>query len=146
MIAAVNGVALGGGCELAMMCDIVLASDNAVFGQPEVLIGTIPGMGGTQRLVRLIGKSKAMELILTGRKMRAEEAEKAGLISRVVPASASVVEEALTMAESISGLSRPITRKAKECIKAAETLPLQQGLELELAAFQNTFSLEDRRE
>ena len=118
VIAAVAGYALGGGCEIAMMCDFILAADNARFGQPEITIGTLPGLGGTQRLTRLVGKSKAMEMCLTGRMMDAEEAERAGLVSRIVPLD-KLVDEAIVVASKIASLSRPIVRMAKESVDSA---------------------------
>eukprot|EP00744_Colponema_vietnamica_P017768 GILI01024999.1.p1 GENE.GILI01024999.1~~GILI01024999.1.p1 ORF type:complete len:277 (+),score=112.01 GILI01024999.1:84-914(+) len=145
IIAAVNGFALGGGCELAMMCDIILAGDKAQFGQPEVTIGTIPGVGGTQRLTRAIGKSKAMELILTGSRMNAVDAERAGLVSRVVPAD-RLVEEAVTLADKISGYSKPIVALAKECVNAAYETTLAEGVRLERRVFHSTFATHDQKE
>ena len=145
VIAAVAGFALGGGCELAMMCDFILAADTAKFGQPEITIGTIPGSGGTQRLTRLIGKSKAMEMCLTGRMMDAEEAERAGLVSRIVPA-ADLVAEALKAAAKIAGLSRPAVLMAKEAVNRAYETTLAEGVLFERRAFHATFALEDRKE
>jgi len=145
IIAAVAGFALGGGCELAMMCDFILAADTAKFGLPEVTIGTIPGAGGTQRLTRLIGKSKAMEMCLTGRMMDATEAERTGLISRVVPA-AELVEEALKTATKIAGLSRPVVLMAKEAVNRAYETTLSEGILFERRSFHATFALEDRKE
>jgi enoyl-CoA hydratase len=141
----VAGFALGGGCELAMMCDFILAADTAKFGQPEITIGTIPGAGGTQRLTRFIGKAKAMEMCLTGRQMGAEEAERAGLVSRVVPA-AELVEEAIRAAEKIASLSRPVVMMAKEAVNRAFETPLSEGLLFERRLFHSTFALEDRKE
>ena len=144
VIAAVAGHALGGGCELAMMCDIILAADNAKFGQPEILLGTMPGAGGTQRLARAAGKSKAMEMCLTGRTMDAAEAERVGLAARVVPAE-SLEAEAMALAEKIAGVSLPAARMVKEAVNAA--FPgLAEGLRLERRLFHSTFALEDRRE
>jgi len=145
VVAAVAGYALGGGCELAMMCDFILAADTAKFGQPEITIGTIPGAGGTQRLTRLVGKSKAMEMILTGRMMDAAEAERVGLVSRVVPA-AELVEEALKVAEKIAGLSRPVVMLAKEAVNAAYETTLTEGLKFERRVFHSTFATEDQKE
>jgi enoyl-CoA hydratase/carnithine racemase len=145
IIAAVNGFALGGGCELAMMCDIIIAGENAVFGQPEVKLGTIPGGGGTQRLLRAVGKSKAMELILTGLQITATEAEKYGLVSRVVPAG-QVLEEAVKMASIIAAHSQPIVAMAKEAVNAAEEVSLAEGLRLERRMFHSTFALHDQKE
>src|SRR5258705_7990120 len=144
-IAAVSGYALGGGCELAMMCDIIIASDTAKFGQPEITLGTIPGIGGTQRLTRAIGKSKAMDLCLTGRMMDAAEAERSGLVSRVVPADKFMVE-ALGTAEKIASLSRPAAEMAKTAINRAFETPLSEGLNVERDLFHSTFALEDRSE
>ena len=144
VIAAVAGRALGGGCELAMMCDIVLAADNAVFSQPEVLLGTMPGAGGTQRLARAVGKSKAMEMCLTGRAMDAAEAERMGLVSRVVVAD-QLEDAALALAEKIAGMSLPAVRMIKESVNAA--FPgLAEGVMFERRLFHATFALEDRRE
>ncbi|MEM1399168.1 MAG: enoyl-CoA hydratase [Pseudomonadota bacterium] len=145
VIAAVSGYALGGGCELAMMCDFILAGDNAKFGQPEINLGIIPGAGGTQRLTRLVGRAKAMEMVLTGRQMGAEEAERSGLVSRVVPA-ADLVDEAIKTAERIAELSRASVMMAKEAIKRAEEVSLAEGVLFERRAFHATFATDDRRE
>jgi len=145
IVAAVNGYALGGGCELAMMCDIILAGDKAVFGQPEVTIGTIPGCGGTQRMTRAIGKSRAMELILTGDQLKADEAARSGLASRVVPA-AELVAEALKVAEKIASFSQPVVALAKEAVNGAYESALQQGVVFERRLFHTTFALNDRKE
>lgn len=145
VIAAVSGYALGGGCEIAMMCDMIIAADNAKFGQPEVTIGTIPGAGGTQRLTRLIGKAKAMDMCLTGRVMDAEEAERSGLISRVVPLD-KLKEETLAMAQTIASYSLPITMMAKEAINQAMESTLTSGLKFERRLFHSTFAFEDRAE
>jgi enoyl-CoA hydratase len=144
-IAAVAGYALGGGCELAMMCDIIIAADTAKFGQPEITLGTIPGIGGTQRLTRAIGKSKAMDLCLTGRMMDAAEAERAGLVSRVVPAD-KLMEEALAAAEKIASMSQPAAEMAKRAINRAFETTLAEGMEVERDLFRSTFALEDRVE
>ena len=144
VIAAVAGHALGGGCELAMMCDIILAADNAKFAQPEIVLGTMPGAGGTQRLARAVGKSKAMEMCLTGRAMDAAEAESSGLAARVVPVD-KLEEEAMAMAEKIAGFSLPVIRLIKESVNAA--FPgLEEGIRFERRLFHSTFGLEDRRE
>lgn len=145
VIAAVTGYALGGGCELAMMCDLIIAGDNAKFGQPEINLGVLPGMGGSQRLTRAVGKSKAMDLILTGRFMDAEEAERAGLVSRVVPA-ADVVEEALKAAEVIASKSKPVAMVAKEAVNAAFETGLAQGVLFERRIFHSLFATDDQKE
>ncbi|MFN6999954.1 enoyl-CoA hydratase [Elioraea tepidiphila] len=145
VIAAVAGFALGGGCELAMMCDFILAADTAKFGQPEINLGVIPGAGGTQRLTRAVGKSKAMEMILTGRMMDAEEAERAGLVSRIVPATA-LVEEAVKVAERIAGLSRPAVAMAKDAVNRAFETTLSEGVRFERRLFQSCFALADQKE
>jgi enoyl-CoA hydratase len=145
VIAAVAGYALGGGCELAMMCDFIIAADTAKFSQPEITIGTMPGAGGTQRLTRLIGKSKAMELCLTGRMIDAAEAEKAGLVARVVPA-ADLMAETLKTAEKIAGYSLPAAMMVKEAVNQAEETGLQQGLRFERRLFHATFATEDQKE
>ena len=145
VIAAVAGFALGGGCELAMMCDFILAADNAKFGQPEIRIGTIPGAGGTQRLTRFVGKSKAMELCLTGRMMDAAEAERSGLVSRVLPL-ADLVPEALKAAATIAGFSRPAVMMAKEAVNRAYETTLAEGIRFERRVFQSTFATQDQKE
>jgi len=144
-IAAVAGYALGGGCELAMMCDIIIAADTAKFGQPEINLGTIPGAGGTQRLTRAVGKAKAMEMVLTGRMMDAEEAERASLVARVVPA-ADLLDEALKLAETIAEKSQPIVALAKEAVNVAYETTLSEGVRFERRVFYATFASEDRRE
>ena len=145
IIAGVSGYALGGGCELAMMCDIIIASENAVFGQPEIKLGTIPGAGGTQRLTRAVGKSLAMELILTGRNIDANTAERKGLVSRVVP-NGEVEREAIALAEKIAEFSSPAVIAAKESVNASQDLGLTQGLRYEKSLFWSTFALNDRSE
>ncbi|BDA46697.1 probable enoyl-CoA hydratase echA8 [Coccomyxa sp. Obi] len=145
IIAAVNGYALGGGCEVAMMADIIIASDNASFGQPEVTLGVIPGMGGTQRLIREVGKSKAMEMILCGRRLTAAEAERAGLVSRVVPQD-QLLPEAYKLAAKIGGLSTIAIAKAKDCVHRAYEMSLAEGLRYEQREFWSSFGLEDQRE
>ncbi|AVT75850.1 enoyl-CoA hydratase [Rhodopseudomonas palustris] len=144
-VAAVAGYALGGGCELAMMCDIIIAADTAKFGQPEITLGTIPGIGGTQRLTRAIGKYKAMDLCLTGRMMDAQEAERSGLVSRIVPAD-KLMEEALGAAEKIATMSRPTAAMAKSAVNRALETTLAEGLAIERDLFRSTFALEDRAE
>jgi enoyl-CoA hydratase len=145
VIAAVAGYALGGGCELAMMCDIVIAADNARFGQPEINLGTLPGAGGTQRLPRAVGKAKAMDMILTARMMDAAEAERAGLVSRVVPA-AQLMAEALAVAEKIAANSLPAVMLAKESINRAYESTLAEGVRFERRLFHASFALEDQKE
>ncbi|MDX6751842.1 enoyl-CoA hydratase [Geminicoccaceae bacterium 1502E] len=145
IIAAVAGYALGGGCELAMMCDIILAADNAKFGQPEINLGTIPGAGGTQRLTRLVGKSKAMEMVLTGRMMDAEEAQRSNLVARVVPV-ADLVDEAVKLGQTIATKSQPIVQMAKEAVNVAYETTLAEGIRFERRSFYATFATADRRE
>jgi enoyl-CoA hydratase len=145
IVAAVAGYALGGGCELAMICDTIIAADTAKFGQPEILIGTMPGYGGTQRLTRFVGKAKAMDMILTARHMDAAEAERIGLVSRVVPAE-KLMEEALKVAEKIASMSRPAVMLAKEAINTAYETTLREGIHFERRVFHSTFALEDRKE
>jgi enoyl-CoA hydratase len=145
VIAAVAGFALGGGCELAMMCDIMIAAENAKFGQPEIKLGIIPGAGGSQRLIRAVGKSKAMDMILTGRMMDAAEAERANLVTRVVPVE-SLVEEALKMGEAIAAFSQPSVAMAKEAVNAAYELPQREGVRLERRLFHSLFATEDQKE
>ncbi|MEE2689672.1 MAG: enoyl-CoA hydratase [Pseudomonadota bacterium] len=145
VIAAVAGYALGGGCEIAMMCDFVLAAENAKFGQPEILIGTIPGAGGTQRLTRFVGKAKAMEMVLTGRMMDADEAERAGLVSRVVPLD-DLIDEAVQTAEKIATLSRPVVMLAKESVNRAYETTLSEGIRFERRVFHSTFATDDQKE
>jgi len=145
IIAAVAGYALGGGCELAMMCDFILAADTAKFGQPEITIGTIPGAGGTQRLARAIGKAKTMEMCLTGRTLSAEEAERAGLVSRIIPAE-TLLEDALETADKIAKLSRPVVMMAKESVNKAFETSLSEGVAYERRLFHSTFALQDRKE
>jgi len=145
VIAAVAGFALGGGCELAMMCDFILAADTAEFGQPEITLGVIPGAGGTQRLTRAVGKSKAMEMVLTGRRMTAQEAERAGLVSRVVPAT-ELLDEAVKVAERIASLSRPAVAMAKDAVNRAFETTLSEGVRFERRLFQSCFALADQKE
>ncbi len=145
VIAAVDGYALGGGCEIAMMCDMIIAADSAKFGQPEITIGTIPGSGGTQRLTRFIGKSKAMDLCLTGRMMDAKEAERAGLVARIVPAD-QLMEEAMKVAGKIASLSRPLVMMAKEAVNRAYETTLAEGVKFERRLFHSTFAIADRKE
>ncbi|MVO85723.1 enoyl-CoA hydratase [Streptomyces sp. p1417] len=144
-VAAVSGYALGGGCELAMLCDILLASDTAVFGQPEIKLGVIPGIGGSQRLTRAVGKAKAMELCLTGRTMDAVEAERAGLVSRVVPAG-ELLGEALAVADTVAGMSLPVAMMAKESVDRAFETTLTEGVRFERRLFHAVFATEDQKE
>ena len=145
IIAAVAGYALGGGCEMAMMCDFIIAADTAKFGQPEITLGTIPGAGGTQRLPRFVGKSKAMDLVLTGRMMDAAEAERCGLVSRVVPL-ADLMNDAIATAEKIAGMSLPATMVAKEAVNRAFETTLSEGVRFERRTFHATFAFDDRAE
>lgn len=145
IIAAVAGYALGGGCELAMMCDFIIAADNAKFGQPEINLGVIAGIGGTQRLTRLVGKSKSMDMHLTGRFMDAEEAERSGLVSRVVPAK-KLMEEAQSAAQKIAEKSMLATMAAKEAVNRAEEVSLSEGLLFEKRLFHSLFASDDQKE
>jgi len=145
LIAAVAGFALGGGCELAMMCDFIIAADNAKFGQPEIKLGIIPGIGGTQRLARAVGKAKAMDLILTGRMMDAAEAERSGLVARVVPA-ARLMEEAIKVAETIAAMSQPSVLAAKEAVNRSFETSLAEGVRFERRVFHALFATKDRKE
>ena len=145
VIAAVAGFALGGGCELAMMCDFIIAADSAKFGQPEIKLGIIPGAGGTQRLPRAVGKAKAMDLVLTSRTMDATEAERCGLVSRVVPA-AELIDVALAAAETICGFSGPSVMMAKEAVNRAYESPLSEGISYERRLFHSLFGTEDKNE
>lgn len=145
VVAAVSGLALGGGCELAMMCDIILAAENARFALPEITLATIPGAGGTQRLTRAVGKSKAMEMILSGRPMFAEEAERCGLVSRIVPL-ADLIQEALSLASRIAGFSQPVVALAKECVNRAFESGLSEGVLYERRMAYITFGTEDQSE
>lgn len=145
LIAAVAGYALGGGCELAMMCDVLIAADTAKFGQPEIKLGVLPGMGGSQRLTRAIGKAKAMDLILTGRTIDAAEAERSGLVSRVVPAD-TLLDEANAVATTISQMSRPAARMAKEAVNRAFESTLAEGLLYERRLFHSAFATDDQTE
>ncbi len=145
IIAAVSGFALGGGCELAMLCDFIIASETAKFGQPEINLGVAPGIGGTQRLTRFVGKSKAMEMILTGRMMDASEAERSGLVSRVVAAD-KLVEEALAAARKIAGQSPLAVMMNKELVEAAYETTLATGVSLERRMFHSLFAFEDQKE
>ncbi|WP_420560406.1 enoyl-CoA hydratase [Tepidicaulis sp.] len=145
LIAAVSGYALGGGCELAMMCDFILAGDNAKFGQPEINLGVMPGIGGTQRLTRLVGKSKAMEMCLTGRMMNAEEAERAGLASRIVP-KGELLEEAMKAASTIADKSLPIAMMTKETVNRAYETTLSEGVRFERRVFHSMFATHDQKE
>lgn len=145
MIAAVSGFALGGGCELAMLCDFIIASETAKFGQPEIKLGVIPGMGGTQRLTRAVGKAKAMDMVLTGRMMDVNEAERAGLVARIV-APEKLMETALEVAETIAGYSRPVVTTAKEATNRAFETTLAEGLHYERKVFYALFATEDQKE
>lgn len=145
LIAAVSGFALGGGCELAMMCDFIIASDTARFGQPEITLGIIPGMGGSQRLTRAVGKAKAMDMVLTGRMMDAAEAERAGLVSRVVDVD-RLMDEAVAAAEKIAGFSRPSVLMAKEAVNRSFEATLTEGLRFERRLFQSLFATVDQKE
>jgi enoyl-CoA hydratase len=145
VIAAVAGYALGGGCEMAMMCDIILAADNARFGQPEITLGVLPGAGGTQRLTRFVGKSKAMEMCLSGRMMDAVEAERSGLVARVVPAS-QLMDEAVKLAERIAGMSAPIAMMVKEAVNRAYETTLAEGIRFERRLFHAAFATADQKE
>lgn len=145
VIAAVSGFALGGGCELAMMCDFIIASETAKFGQPEITLGVIPGMGGSQRLTRAVGKAKAMDLVLTGRRMDVEEAERAGLVSRIVPQD-RLIDEAVEAAGVIASLSRASVLMAKESVNRSFEGSLSEGLRFERRMFQSLFATEDQKE
>ena len=145
IIAAVSGYALGGGCEIAMMCDFIIASETAKFGQPEINLGVIPGIGGTQRLARAVGKAKAMDLCLTGRMMDAKEAEASGLVARVVPVD-DLMDTVREAAAKIAGQSLPVTMILKEVIEAGYELPLREGIRFERRMFQSLFTLDDQKE
>ena len=145
IIAAVAGYALGGGCELAMMCDFIIAADTAKFGQPEITLGVMPGAGGSQRLTKFVGKSKSMDMCLTGRMMEADEAERCGLVSRVVPAD-DLLEEALKAADKIASYSLPIAMLTKECVNRAYETTLTEGIRFERRVFHSIFATEDQKE
>ena len=145
VVAAVAGYALGGGCELAMMCDFIIAADNAKFGQPEITLGVLPGAGGSQRLTRLVGKSKAMEMCLTGRMMDADEAERSGLVSRVVPAD-DLLNEAMKAAAKIAAMSRPVAMMVKEAVDRSYETTLAEGVRFERRLFHAAFATEDQKE
>jgi enoyl-CoA hydratase len=145
LVAAVAGFALGGGCELAMMCDVILAADTARFGQPEIKLGVMPGIGGSQRLTRFVGKAKAMEMCLTGRMMDAAEAERSGLVSRVIPA-AELLADALKTAEAIASMSLPITMMTKESINRSYETTLTEGIRFERRVFHSMFATNDQKE
>ena len=145
IIAAVSGFALGGGCEFALVCDIIIAAESAKFSLPETGLGIMPGAGGTQRLVRMVGRTKAMEMILTGRLIDAAEADRIGLVSRVVPTE-KLMDEALAVATKVAALSRPVAKAAKQAVKAAEELPLSAGLKLERELIHAMFDLHDQKE
>ncbi|MZE51922.1 enoyl-CoA hydratase [Streptomyces sp. SID5770] len=144
-VAAVAGYALGGGCELAMLCDVLLAADTAVFGQPEIKLGVIPGIGGSQRLTRAVGKAKAMELCLTGRTMDAAEAERAGLVSRIVPAD-ELLSEAWEVAGTVAAMSKPVAMMAKESVNRAFETTLAEGVRFERRLFHAVFATKDQKE
>jgi len=145
IVAAVAGFALGGGCEVAMQCDLIIAADNAKFGQPEIKLGVIPGIGGTQRLTRAVGKAKAMDLVLTGRTMDAAEAERCGLVARVVPL-ANLMDEAMKVAQTIAGMSLPSVLLAKEAVNAALETSLAEGVRFERRVFHSLFATADQKE
>src|SRR5580700_10544282 len=145
VVAAVAGFALGGGCELALQCDVVIAADNAKFGQPEIKLGIIPGIGGTQRLTHAVGKAKAMDLILTGRMMDAQEAERSGLVARIVPL-ANLLDEALKIADAIAGMSLPSVLAAKEAVNRALETSLAEGIHFERRIFHSLFATHDQKE
>lgn len=145
IIAAVAGYALGGGCELAMLCDLIIAADTAKFGQPEITLGVIPGMGGSQRLARAVGKAKAMDMVLTGRQIGADEAERAGLVARVVPAE-ELLTTAQEVAEKIAGMSLPVAMLAKDAVNAAFETTLSEGVRLERRSFHAAFATDDQKE
>ena len=145
LIAAVAGFALGGGCELAMQCDLIIAADNAKFGQPEIKLGVIPGIGGTQRFTRAVGKAKAMDIMLTGRMMDVEEAERAGLVARIVPL-ASLLDEAVKVAETIAAMSLPSVLAAKEAVNRAFETSLAEGVRFERRVFHSLFATADQKE
>jgi enoyl-CoA hydratase len=145
MIAAVSGFALGGGCEVAMMCDFIIAADTAKFGQPQIKLGVMPGAGGTQRLARFVGKAKAMDMCLSGRMMDAAEAERCGLVSRVVPAD-KLIEEAMKSAEAIAAMSQPILMMTKESVNRAFETTLAEGIRFERRTFHPMFATEDQKE
>lgn len=145
IVAAVSGYALGGGCELAMMCDVVIAAESAKFGQPEIKLGVMPGMGGTQRLARAVGQAKTMDLCLTGRMMGAEEAERSGLVARVVPGE-QLLTEAREAAATIASMSKPVAQMTKESILRAEEISLSEGLRFERRVFHAMFSMDDQKE
>ena len=145
VIAAVAGFALGGGCELALQCDLIIAADNAKFGQPEIKLGVIPGIGGTQRLTHAVGKAKAMDLILTGRTMDAQEAERSGLVARIVPLQ-SLLEETLKIADTIASMSLPSVLAAKEAVNRAFETSLAEGIRFERRVFHSLFATRDQKE
>jgi enoyl-CoA hydratase len=145
VIAAVAGFALGGGCELALLCDMIIAADNAKFGQPEIKLGVIPGIGGTQRFTRAVGKAKAMDIMLTGRMMDAQEAERSGLVARIVPLG-NLLEETLKIADTIAAMSLPAALAAKECVNAAFESSLAEGLRFERRVFHSMFATADQKE